>query len=146
MSDGKYSQISHEYLKFVSSHIFLIISFSRLIYIFPLKKYPDKENHIEIYFLSLYIYIFWIKIRYSWILSKIFVNRNTICQLTILANRNIIHEIKSWRPGVRRSKGFRGSEVKESEIVVNAVGCRKDNRISIKWYQTVLVMQGLTKG
>ena len=31
---------------------------------------------------------------------KIFVNRNIICQITILANRNNIHEMKLWQIGI----------------------------------------------
>ena len=29
--------------------------------------------------------------------KKIFVNRNIICQIKVLANRNDIHEMKLWR-------------------------------------------------
>ena len=46
------------------------------------------------------LYIFLNKIRYSWILWKIFVNRNIICQITILANRNNVHEMKLWQMGI----------------------------------------------
>ena len=72
--------------------------FSWVLYIFPLKNLPGKENHIEIYAHSLYIFI--IKIRYSWILLNIFLNRNIICQITILVNRNNIYEMKLWQIGI----------------------------------------------
>ena len=92
-------RIIHEYLKFIFSHIFLVIPFSWLFYIFPLKNLPGKEKHSEMYAQSLYIFIN--KIRYSWILWKIFLNRNIICQITILANKNNIHEMKLWQIGIR---------------------------------------------
>ena len=80
------------------SHIFLIISFSWLLCTFPLKNLPGKKKHSEMYANSLYIFL--IKIWYSWILWKIFMNRNIIHQFTILANRNDIHEMKLWRIGI----------------------------------------------
>ena len=89
---AKYSWISEI---FFLSYIILIISFSWLLYIFPLKKLPGKENYREIYAHSLYIFLF--KIRYSWILWNIFVNRNIIRKITMLANRNNIYEMKLWR-------------------------------------------------
>ena len=50
------------------------------------------------------IYTYWISIctliRYSWIVWKIFVNRNNIHQINIIANRNNIHEKKLWRIGI----------------------------------------------
>ena len=54
--------------------------------------------HSEIY--SYALYIFNIKIRYSWTLWKIFVNRNNICQINVFANRNNIHEMKFWLIGM----------------------------------------------
>ena len=83
---------------FCLSHIFVIISFFLLLYIFLLKNLQGKENHSEIYAHSLYIFL--IKIRYSWILWKIFVNRYNIFQITVLANRNNIHEMKLWLIGI----------------------------------------------
>ena len=80
---ANYSRISEI---FVLSYIILIISFSGLLYIFPLKNLPGKENHGEINAHSLYILL--IKIRYSWILWKIFVNRNIIHQILIIMNRS----------------------------------------------------------
>ena len=73
-------------------------TFSWLLYIFSLKNLPGKENHSEIYAHSLYIFL--IKIRYSWIFSKIFVNSKIIRQITILANWNNIHEMKLWQIGI----------------------------------------------
>ena len=64
---------------------------------FSFQNLPGKENHSEIYAHSLNIFL--IKIRYSWILSKIFVNRNIICQITIFVNRNTIHEMQLWQIG-----------------------------------------------
>ena len=72
--------------------------FSWLLFIFPLKNLPGKENHSEIHAHPLYIFL--IKIRYSWILWKIFVNRNIIRQIKIFVNRNNIHEMKLWRIGI----------------------------------------------
>ena len=92
---ANYSQISEI---FFLSYIILIISFSWLLYIFPLINLLGKENYSEIY--AYYLYIFLIKIRYWWILWKIFVNRNIIHQIAILANRNNIHEMKLWRIGI----------------------------------------------
>ena len=63
-----------------------------------LKNSPGKQSHSEIYSYSLHI--FTIRIIYSWILWKIFVNRNNICQINIFANRNNIHEMKLWRIGI----------------------------------------------
>ena len=83
---------------FLLSYTILIISLSWLLNIFSLKNLTGKENYSAIYAHSLYI--FQIKIRYSWILWKIFVNRNIICQITILANRNYIHEMKFGRIGI----------------------------------------------
>ena len=93
---AKYSWISEI---FFLSYIILIVSFSWLFYIFPLKNLPAKENYTEIYAHSLYIFL--IEIRYSWILWKIFVNGNIIRQIKILGNRNNIHGMKLWRIGIR---------------------------------------------
>ena len=92
---ANYSQISEIYFL---SYIILIISFSWLLYMFPLKNLLGKEYHNEICIHSLYLFL--IKIRYSWILWKIFLNRNIICQITILANMNNIHEMKLWGIGI----------------------------------------------
>ena len=45
------------------------------------------------------IQLFFLKpsLRYSWILWKIFKNRNNILQIIIFMNRNNIHEMKLWR-------------------------------------------------
>ena len=95
MSDGKYSRIIHEYLiSIFFSKECLKISFSWLLYIFYLKNLPGKQSHSEIH--SYYLYIFNIRIRYSWILWKIFVNS----QIDIFLNRNNIHEIKLWQIGI----------------------------------------------
>ena len=80
------------------SNIILIISFSWLLFIFPLKNLPGKENRSEIYAHCLHIFL--IKIRYSWILWKLFVNRNIICQVTTLGNRNNIHDMKLLQIGI----------------------------------------------
>ena len=99
MSDGKYSRIIHEYLiSIFSQKNVYIFFFSWLLYIFHLKNLPGKQSHSEIYAYSLYI--FNIRIRYSWILWQIFVNRNNIRQIKIFANRNNIHEMKLWRIGI----------------------------------------------
>ena len=37
---------------------------------------------------------------YSWILWKIFVNRNNICQITIFANRKNINMMTFWQIGI----------------------------------------------
>ena len=50
--------------------------------------------------MSLSIYIFNIKVRYSWILWKIFVNRTNICQITLFANMNNIYEMKTCQIGI----------------------------------------------
>ena len=71
---------------FVDSYIFFIW-----------KIYPANKSIVR-YMHTLYIY--WIRIRYSWILWKIFVNRNIICQIKIFVNRNNIHEMKLWRIGI----------------------------------------------
>ena len=76
----------------------LLISFSWLLYIFPLKNLPGKENYSEIY--AHYLYFFLIKIRYSWIFWKLFMKRNILLQITILVNRTNIHEMKFWWIGI----------------------------------------------
>ena len=99
MSNGKYSQILHEYLiSIYSQKNCLKNSLSGLLCIFHLKHLPGKQSHSEIYSYSLYI--FHIKIRYSWMLWKIFVNRNNICKINIFAIRNNIYNMKLWRIGV----------------------------------------------
>ena len=74
------------------------ISFSWLLYMFHFKNLPCTQSHSELYPHSLDI--FNIGTRYSWILWKIFVNRNNICQITIFAKKNDIHVIKCWRIGI----------------------------------------------
>ena len=64
------------------------------LYIFHLKIHWAKF-HSDIYSYS--FCIFNLRIRYSWILWKIFVNRNKICKINIFANRNNIHKMKLWR-------------------------------------------------
>ena len=96
MSDGKYSRIIHKYLICTFSQKNVKKNyFSWLLNIFHLKNLPGKQSYSEIYAYSLYI--FTIRIRYLWILWKIFVNRNYICQINIFANRNNIHEMKLLR-------------------------------------------------
>ena len=92
---ANYSQIPEIYFL---TYIFLVISFSWLLYIFPLKNLSGRENHSEIYAHSLYTFI--IRMRYLWILLKIIMNRNIICQITIIANWNNIHEMKLSRIGL----------------------------------------------
>ena len=87
-----YSQISEIFLSLI--YYFNNFFFLTLLY-FSLKNLPGKENYCEIYTHSLYISL--IKIRYSWILWKIFVKRNFIRQISILATRNNIHEMKLWQ-------------------------------------------------
>ena len=69
-----------------------------LTHFFHLKSLPGKQSHSEILLLVRYysysLYIFNIGIRYSWILLKIFVNRNNIRQINTFANRNNNHELK----------------------------------------------------
>ena len=62
---------------------------------FHLKNWPVKQSNSEIYAYSLFI--FNIRIRYSWIHYKIFVNSNNNRQIKIFGNRNNIHEIKLWQ-------------------------------------------------
>ena len=71
--------------------------FTILIY-FHLKNLPGKQSHSELHAFSLHI--FNIKIRCSWILWKIFVNKNNISQITIIANTNNIHKMKLWQIGI----------------------------------------------
>ena len=71
--------------------------FLTLIY-FTIEKLTGEKNHSERYAHSLFIVL--IKIRYSWIHWKIFVNKNIICQITILVNRNNIHEMNLWKIGI----------------------------------------------
>ena len=80
------------FLKHMSKNFFF------LTFLTHLKRLPGKQSHSEIYAYSLYI--FNIRIRYSWILWKIFVNRNSIRQIKIFVNRNNIHEMKLWRIGI----------------------------------------------
>ena len=65
---------------------------------FSFKNLLAKQSNSEIYAYS--SYIFNLRIRYSWILYKIFVNRNTICQIKIFMNRNNIHEMELWPIGI----------------------------------------------
>ena len=74
---------------------FLKNYFSWLLYFFHLKNLPGKQSHSEIYSYSLCI--FNKIIRYSWILWKIFANRNNIHEINIFAKRNNIYEMKLWR-------------------------------------------------
>ena len=92
---AKYSRIPEIYffpLSFSNNFFFLTVIY------FLFKKLNGQKSHSEIY--AYFLYIFNIKIRYSWILWKIFVNRNNIRQITIFANRNTIHELKLWRIGI----------------------------------------------
>ena len=58
----------------------------------------NKAIFSEIYAYSLYI--FNKKIRHSWILWTIFVNRNNFGQIKIFANRNNIHDIELLKIGI----------------------------------------------
>ena len=64
---------------------------------FHLKNLLGKLSHSEIHAYSLYVFNRKIC---SWILWKIFANRNNICQITMFANRNIIHELKLLKIGI----------------------------------------------
>ena len=92
---ANYSRIPEIFFfsNFVSKNIF-----SWLLYICNLKDLLGKQSHSKIHAYSLSI--FNIIIRYSWILWRIFANRNNIRQITIFANRNNIHEMKLWRIGI----------------------------------------------
>ena len=59
---------------------------------------PCKQSNSEGYAYSLYI--FNIRIRYSWIIWKVFGNRNNIRPITIFSNKNNSHEINLWQFGV----------------------------------------------
>ena len=89
---ANYSQIPELFFLSHSSHNFFFLT---LKYFFSFKNLPDKENHSEIY--AYFLYIFLIKIRYSWILLKLFVIKIIIHQIKIFANRNNIHEMKWWQ-------------------------------------------------
>ena len=65
---------------------------------FVMKDLLGKQSHGKIYAYSLSI--FNIIIKYSWILWRIFANRNNVLQITIFANRKNIHEMKLWRIGI----------------------------------------------
>ena len=78
--------------------IFLFNSFFLILLFFHLKNLQGKQSHSELYKFSLYIFNF--KIRYSWILWIIFVIGNNIHQITLLANRNNIPEMKLWYIGI----------------------------------------------
>ena len=85
---------------FFSLSIFFFVSYSFfliLIY-FQFKNLPGKQIHSKLYAFTLCI--FNIKIRYSWILWQIFMNRNNIRQITIFTNRNNIQEMKLWPIGI----------------------------------------------
>ena len=64
---------------------------------YHLKNLPGQKNQRDIF--SYLIYIFNIKIRCSWILWKLFVNRNIICQIIIFSNRNNVQKMKLLRIG-----------------------------------------------
>ena len=59
-----------------------------------------RANKIIARYIHTFLNIFNKIIRYSWILWKIFVNRNNICQINIFANRINIREMKFWRIGI----------------------------------------------
>ena len=83
---------------YCSLAFFLMISCSWLIYIYILENLTGKLNHGVIF---LYIvYVFNIKIKYSWILWKILANINNKTEIIIFANMNNIHKIKLWRIGI----------------------------------------------
>ena len=92
---ANYSQIPEIYFSFLFSKK---IFFLTIIYFFHWKFLPGKQSHSDIHPHSLYI--FNIRIRYSWIPWKIYVNRTKGRQITLFANRNIIHEMKLWRIGI----------------------------------------------
>ena len=99
MSDGKYSRTIHKYLIIFFRKLFSkFFSSSWLLYICYLKDLLSKQSHSEIhaYFLSIFNSRIW----YSWILWRIFANRNNIRQITIFANRKNIQEMKLWRIGI----------------------------------------------
>ena len=104
----------------------LKISFSWLLYIFHLKNLPGKQSHSEIYSYSLYI--FNIRKRYSWILWKIFVNRNNICQINIFANRNNIHEMKLWQIGIEIYSWLKYQQIDSWQIYSRTIRELFDNR------------------
>ena len=96
MSTKRQERCQHEYLISVFfSKKCLKNSFSWLLYILIQKNLLGKQSHSKIH--KYFLFIFNIIIRYSWILWKILVNRNNICQNKIFANRNNIHEMKLWR-------------------------------------------------
>ena len=92
---ANYSQIS---LKKNSLILYIYIYFFFTLIYFSLEKLTGQTNHSGIYAHSLNI--FPIKIRYSWILCKIFVNRNIIRQIRTLSKRNNIPEMKMWQIGI----------------------------------------------
>ena len=89
-----YSWIPEKYIFFF---LLLITPYSQLLKVFHLKNLLGKLSHSEIHAYSLYVFNRKIC---SWILWKIFANRNNICQITMFANRNIIHELKLLQIGI----------------------------------------------
>ena len=81
------------FLKKISKNNF----FLTLIYFSFEKPTGQSKPYWEICIL---FFLFNIRLRYSWILWKIFVNGNNIHQITIFANRNNIHEMKVLRIGI----------------------------------------------
>ena len=92
---ANYSQITEIFfsLKLFSKNIFFLTG----IYLY-FNNLLCKQHHGDIHAYSLYI--FNIRIRYSWILWRTFANRNDIFLITIFANRNNIHKIKLWHIGI----------------------------------------------
>ena len=69
-------------------------------YFFSFEKFTGQTAKVW-YMNSAYSsFIFKIRIRYSWILYKIFLNRNNICQIKKFENRNNIHDLKLWQIGI----------------------------------------------
>ena len=103
---ANYSQIPKIYFSLIFFKNILFLDS----YIFLLNNLQGKQSYSDIYPYSLYIYIvlyyiiyiiLYMRIRYSWISLKIYLNRNDIRQVTIFANRNNIHEMKLWQIGIR---------------------------------------------
>ena len=65
---------------------------------FSFEKLTWQTNYLEI--ISYFICIFDIKIRFSWILKNIFMNRIKSCQIIIFLNENNICKIKLWHIGI----------------------------------------------
>ena len=93
---ANYSQLPEIFVSLYFISLFLVLD-SYFFFKFK-KKLPGNQNHSVISWN--FVYIFIIKIKYSWTQKNISRNGNNIFPIKIFTNRNTIYEIKMLRTGI----------------------------------------------